>query len=96
MILGAVMRKGFAHDSYEILTGYSSRLMIHAQRMEILDRGWGLDSRVRHKRSCRNEIVKGQEDIPDIEDDGLDLGHDDNWGIKNWNSGTQELRKEGV
>jgi hypothetical protein len=27
------------------------------------------------KRPLRDEIVEGQEDIPDVEDDGVDLRH---------------------
>ena len=69
------MGKGFSNDLHELLSRDPTRFMIHSQRMEILNGRRGSDSRMSHQRSLSDEVVEGQEDIPDIEDDGLYLGH---------------------
>ena len=75
VILGAVMLEGLPHNLDEILATDGSRLMSHPVGMELLDGGGDLLSRVGKERPLGNEVVEGQQDIPDIKDDGLNLHH---------------------
>jgi len=88
VIFRSVVGECFTDSSDEIFTGDPSRFMIDPQRMQILHRRRCIDAGMRHQRPLGNEVVEGQQDIPDVEDDGVDLRHGEEGGLFS-NSGKQ-------
>ena len=72
VILGAIMSKGITNRFDKVGTADETRFMIHAERVEFLLRGRGFLSGVSQDLLFRHRIVKGEKDIPDIKDDGVD------------------------
>ena len=74
VVFGSVMGEGLPDNTDEFFTADRSRLMGYAVRVQFLDRGCGFPARMGKQGPLRNEVVKSQQDVSDIEDDGFD-GH---------------------
>ena len=69
------MLEGFTDDFNEFFPADGSRLVSDPVRMEFLDGGCNFPACVRKQGPLGNKVVEGQEDIPDVKDNGIDLGH---------------------
>ncbi len=71
VVLGSVMGKGLSDYTDELLPTDSARLVGHPVRVKFLDRGCSLPACVGKQGPLRNEVVEGQQNIADVEDDSL-------------------------
>lgn len=73
LILGAIVGKGLPNCLDKISAVNTTCFMIHAQRMQIILGGRGTLACVFENFLFRHRVVKGEEHIANIKDDGVDL-----------------------